>query len=159
MRQWENSRSCTWKIAKSQARGSSVERVAPLCNCRGCRVNVHLSQLAGPSVPSYGSSLCNRVCVHYVWPAASPFRHHVCDSPLVAQPSSQGYCAITYAIVRLASFQPLHEWRANLQKSGRNRKRKKNVRGGEKRMRAFLTSVQFFFFFQEYLVSLFLFFW
>lgn len=46
-------------------------------------------------------------CV-YVWPAASPSRHHVRDSPLVAQPSSQGYCAITYAIVRLASFQPLH---------------------------------------------------
>lgn len=66
MRQWENSRSCTWKIAKSQARGSSVERVAPLCNCRGCRVNVHLSQLAGPSVPSYGSSLCKRVCVYYM---------------------------------------------------------------------------------------------
>lgn len=51
------------------------------------------------------------------------------------------------------------EWRANLQESGRNRKWKKNVsKGGEeKRTRAFLTSVQFFFFFlsREYLVFLF----
>lgn len=51
------------------------------------------------------------------------------------------------------------EWRANLQESGRNRKWKKNVSKGaeEKRTRAFLTSVQFFFFFlnREYLVFLF----
>lgn len=40
------------------------------------------------------------------------------------------------------------EWRANLQENGRNRKWKKNVSKGaeEKRTRAFLTSVQFFFF-------------
>lgn len=50
------------------------------------------------------------------------------------------------------------EWRANLQESGRNRKWKKNVskEGEEKRTRAFLTSVQFFFFLsREYLVFLF----
>lgn len=96
---------------------------------------MHLSQLAGPSVPSYVLEcvcVCLRTCMRashvcvYVWPAASPFRHHVCDSPLVAQPSSQGYCAITRVIVRLASFQPLHASDAsNLQESGRNRKEEK----------------------------------
>lgn len=61
---------------EKSARGFSVERVAPLCNCRGCRVNVHLSQLAGPSVPSYGSSLCTSVCVHYIAFTCGQLRHH-----------------------------------------------------------------------------------
>lgn len=48
---------------KKNRPGSARLRRVSLCNRRGCRVNVHLSQLAGPRARLVTYASCMRVCV------------------------------------------------------------------------------------------------